>query len=385
MRPFRGAASLCALAVLVAADTTAQAAWNNVFQVSCFRRRCCRAPVATAACCPAPVVVAAAPPCPAPCPCPQPVCTTQYVQRCYYQPVTSYTQRTYYEPVTTYRTSYYYEPVCSYRYSCYYDPCTCAYQQVATPVTSYRLRSQCNAVTSYLQRCQMVPVTSYQLKTYYEPVTTCCTPACTPCCNPAPACPPPAAAVGTVPAVPVAPAAPAAPAPAVPAAPAPGVGEQQQQQQQPVVPSQKPRVGEQATPGGAGLRRYQETQPPPIAGTPGGYRQPQLRTPVAPVTPTPPRVRLDRIAALPGHNLEGRVVSRSGRAPQPGARLLFVSADTAGRQQSMTADAQGRFRATLDSGNWLVYVRDGEGAPVFQEKVGVNNTVTRHVTLMVRR
>lgn len=370
MRPFRGAVSLCALAVLVAADTTVQAAWNNVFQVSCFhRRRCCAPPVA-AACCPAPVVAAASP-CPAPCPCPQPVCTTQYVQRCYYQPVTTYTQRTYYEPVTTYRTSYYYEPVCSYRYSCYYDPCTCSYQQVATPVTSYRLRSQCNAVTSYLQRCQMVPVTSYQLKTYYEPITRCCTP----CCSPAPCCPTAAPAV----AVPAAPGAPGAPA--VPAVPAPGVGEQQQQ----VVPSQKPKVGEQATPP---TGRYPETQQPPYAGTQGGYRQPQLRTPVptTPVSP-PPRIRLDRITALPGHNLEGQVVtgSGSGRIPQAGARLLFVNADTTGRQQMVTADSHGHFRATLDTGSWLVYVRNSDGAPVFQEKVGVSDNITRHVTLMVRR
>ena len=371
MRPFRGAASLCALAILLAADTAAQGAWNNVFQVSCFRhrRRCCPAPVTTAACCPAPVVAAAAPcPAPCPCPCPQPVCTTQYVQRCYYQPVTCYSQRTYYEPVTSYRTSYYWEPVCSYRYSCYYDPCTCSYQQVATPTTSYRLRSQCNAVTSYLQRCQMVPVTSYQLKTYYEPVTSCCTPPANPCCPPAAA----AAAVPTVPAV-----------PAVPTQPVPGVGEQQQQQ---VVPSRKPLVGEDPMPpAGAGLRRYPETSPPPVAGTPGGYRQPLLRTPVpaVPVSP-PPRVRLDRIAALPDHNLEGQVFS-GGQVPQAGARLLFVSADAAGRQQSATADAQGRFRATLDVGNWLVYVRSGNGAPIFQAKVGVNGKVTRHVTLMVRR
>jgi hypothetical protein len=128
--------------------------------------------------------------------------------------------------------------------------------------------------------------------------------------------------------------------------------------------------------------RSQETQPPPVAG----YRQPQLRTPlpVVPASP-PPRVRLDRIAALPGHNLEGQVVLGSGQVPQPGARLLFVSADAAGRQQSVTADSQGRFRATLDSGNWLVYVRNLDGAPVFQEKVGVSEKGTRHVTLMVRR
>src|SRR4051794_34410033 len=108
MRPFRGAAPLCALAVLAAADTTARAAWNNVFQVSCFHKRrvavaqfapCCPAPVAAVPTVPAGVVAAPACPEPAcPCPCPQPVCTTQYVQRCYYQPVTTYQQKTYYEP-----------------------------------------------------------------------------------------------------------------------------------------------------------------------------------------------------------------------------------------------------------------------------------------------
>src|SRR5439155_26244 len=72
MRPFRGAA-LVALAVLAAAEVPARAAWNNVFQVSCFHRR----RVATAnfaPCCPTPVVVAApvvAAASPCPCPCPQ--------------------------------------------------------------------------------------------------------------------------------------------------------------------------------------------------------------------------------------------------------------------------------------------------------------------------
>ncbi len=356
MRPFRGAASLLALAVLVAADGPAQAAWNNVFQVSCFHRR--RVAVANyAPCCPTPVVAAA----PA-CPCPQPVCTTQYVQRSYYEPVTTYQQQTYYEPVTTYQTSYYYEAVCSYRYSCYYDPCTCSYQQVAQPVTSYQLRSKCNAVTSYLQRCQMVPVQSYKLSCRLEPVTTCCTPACptAPCCN------------GGTPAV--------GAAPSVPNGGHPGVGEQQQ----PVVPvqplpTQKPIVGEQTNPGGTGFRRFPETSPPPMPGADGSsYRQPR-----PPVSSPPPQVRFDRIASLSNHTLEGQVVDAS-RAPQAGARLLFVSADADGRRQSSTADSEGQFRATLAAGSWLVYVRNREGTPVFQAKVEVNENQPRSVTLVSR-
>src|SRR4051812_44335584 len=121
MRPLRGYVWGCALVALAAGGGPARAAWNNVFQVCCHH---CQSSGYAAA-----PVAAAAPACADPCP--QQTCTTRYVQRCYYQPVTCYRTQTYYEPVTTYRTSYYYEPVCSYRYSCYYDPCTCSYQQVA--------------------------------------------------------------------------------------------------------------------------------------------------------------------------------------------------------------------------------------------------------------
>src|SRR5262245_59959299 len=163
MQSLKGLVWGCALAALAAIANPAHAGWNNVFQV------CCNHCGGTAA----PAVAAYADPgcCPAP---PTTVCTTRYIQRTYYQPVTCYRQSTYYQPVTTYRTSYYYEPVCSYRYSCYYDPCTCRYQTVATPVTSYRLRAQCCPVTTYLQRCCLTPVTTYRAACYYEPVTTCC-------------------------------------------------------------------------------------------------------------------------------------------------------------------------------------------------------------------
>jgi hypothetical protein len=140
-----------ALALLVTAAGTSHAAWDNVFRVCCSS--CGGGGFA-------PAVSNASPdPCCNPCP---PTCTTRYVQRCYYQPVTSYCQKTYYEPCTTYQTSYYYEPCTSMHCCCHFDPCTCCWQKVCVPTTSYRLRSQCCPVTSYLQRCCMVPVTSYQ-------------------------------------------------------------------------------------------------------------------------------------------------------------------------------------------------------------------------------
>ena len=117
MRPLKGLGWGCALAVLATCGRPAEAAWNNVFQV------CCNS------CQPAPVVAAfGADPC-----CPQPTtsCTTRYVQRSFYQPVTTYKATTVLQPVTTMQTSYYWESVQSCRYVCAYNPATCRYEQVA--------------------------------------------------------------------------------------------------------------------------------------------------------------------------------------------------------------------------------------------------------------
>src|SRR4051812_25043762 len=74
MRSFRGLIWGCALAALVAGGGTAQAAWNNVFQVCC---NSCRTPAPAA-----PVIAAyGGDACPQPCPQPQTQCTTRYVQR----------------------------------------------------------------------------------------------------------------------------------------------------------------------------------------------------------------------------------------------------------------------------------------------------------------
>src|SRR5262249_27451832 len=116
MQPLKGLVWGCALAALAALAAPAHAGWNNVFQVCCAHCGGTSGPVvagfADPGCCPQP--------CPQPCP--QQICTTRYIQRTYYQPVTTYRMSTYYQPVTSYRTSYFYEPVCSYRYSCYWDP-----------------------------------------------------------------------------------------------------------------------------------------------------------------------------------------------------------------------------------------------------------------------
>lgn len=383
MRPIRGSLWCCALAALAMANGSAGAAWNNVFQVCCHS---CRSSNYVAV--PAPAAAA-----PAPCGgCQQ--CTTRYIQRCYYQPVTTYRQSCYMEPVTTYRTSYYYEPCTSYRYSCYYDPCTCRYQQVAQPVTTYRLRSQCCPVTNYLQRCCLQPVTTYQQMTYYEPQTTCCT---TTIGAPVAALPYGASVVpGAAP--PAVQGAPAAVPPAVQGAPmtaVPGVSggaasvPPAVSGQSNVVPpavqgSSEPPGPEQAMPGATS----NSNRVPRMPGSDGSsYRQPQLQAPIParPVSPAPKSsVRFDRITSTPRHNTEGQVV-RADRQPQAGIKVIFVCADQQGGRQSLTTDGSGRFQTTLGAGNWLIYTQDANGRLVYQHKMHVvTNTPTTPITLVSR-
>jgi hypothetical protein len=321
-----------ALAALAAASGTAQAAWNNVFQVCC--NHCGSAP--------APVVAAyGCDPCPQPCP-PPVTCTTRYVQRSCYTPVTTYRTSYYYTPVTTYRTSYYYEPVCSYRYSCYYDPCTCRYQSVAVPTTSYRLRSQCCPVTSYLQRTCVTPVTSYQQSFYYEPVTTCCT---------------------TTPGAPVA--APPAGATVTPATPS------------------APSAAESREPLPAGPPAGTESRE---SGYPKADRSPAMPPAGGASRPAPPRtpvIRLDRIASRGQSNLEGRVL-HGDRSPHGGAKVLLVSADAKSNQQTVTADRDGAFRARVEAGGWLVYTHDERGRPVFSRRVEVPSDRSLSLTITQR-
>jgi hypothetical protein len=346
MRPISGLGSVCALVLLGTAADSARAAWCNVFQVCCH------------SCGSAPAVSAYTPdPCCNPCP---PVCTTRYVQRCYYQPVTCYQTRKYCEPVTTYRTSYYWEPVTSYRYSCYYDPCTCRYQQVACPQTCYRLRSQCCPVQSWVERCCQVPVTTYRQCSYWEPVTTCCQPAC-----PSPCGYPGAATPGVTDTG-------AAGQPVTP-----GVSEPGSNQQLPGVKEYR----------GSYSPLYDRTSPtpqPPISGN-GTYRQlrPSISAPAKPASPEPPAVHPERVTSASMARVEGIVVRRDN-VPEPGARVLFVSMTRKGPQETVTADTDGQFRARLASGGWLVYLHGQDGKPVFHSKLEVRDNETRQMTLQNR-
>jgi hypothetical protein len=343
MKPCRGLLGLGALALVAATATQADAAWNNVFQVTCHRPR-----VAGYV---APVLTNSAPGC---CdPCAPPVCTTQYVQRCYYQPVTVMQTKTYYEPVTTYRTSYYYEPVCSYRYSCYYDPCTCSYQQVAQPVTSYQLRSRCCPVQSWVQRCCSVPVTVLQKSCCWEPQTTCSS--CSPCSTGA---------------VPVQPMQPVMPAPANP----PKVTQDYYQPggtlRPPVIENPQP-LNPQFK------QQFYPPNPEPPLG-PGGtsHKQPVPNA-------VPPTVKIDRIVSVTDAGVLGQVVSASN-APRAGAQVVFVNASQQGQLETVTANAAGQFQVALAPGGYLVYVHDAQGQPVYHSRIDVDGKQPTVVKLTSR-
>jgi hypothetical protein len=330
---------LCALGLWTADSLEAQAAWNNVFQPTlfgCFRRQTTNyyaAPVVAQA---SPVVVAQAAPACSTCQ-PQQQCTTNYTQRCYYQPVTTYENRTFYEPVTTMQTSYYYEPVTSYRYSCYYDPCTCSYQQVATPSTSYQLRAQSSPVQSWVQRCAQVPVTTYRQSCYLEPKTTCCQ-----------------TTVGAM--IPVA-AQPQTPVVAQ-AAPLQTAPPPQLQQTTPPPPSfpqapSGPSFHSETTQNGTA-----PSGPNIGGGTQNLYgpNQPQSWRPQNGQPQPQPQIRLEAISQAPGAGLvQGQVAGLSGA----GSTILFVRGQ---ERQSTGSDANGNFRANLAPGQWYVYVLTSKGA-----------------------
>jgi hypothetical protein len=346
MTPFRKLASAAVLAALVAGAGTANAGWSNVFQLccdSCKSSTSAYGPVAA---------VPVSDPTP---------CTTRYIQRSYYQPVTTYRTSYYMEPVTSYRTSYFYEPVTSYRVSSYYDPNICGYAQVTTPVVSYRLRSQTCPVQSYVQKAVVQPVQSYQLSYYFEPQTTCCQ---TTIGAPIAAIPAPGAV-----AVPLAPAPQGAPAAQGP----PTVNDQRQPQL-----GMPPGVTEErGAPQSNESQRYPappSSQPMPKASDSSSFR---------PTVPAPPAVRLDRIVSATSPSLQGSVVGQDSR-PIPNVQLLFIQADQLNNRETAKADAAGKFEVPLSAGSWLVYTQTPDGKTEFRRKIEVRADERTEVQLVSR-
>jgi hypothetical protein len=351
MKTSRVALGVCALALLAATPSPAEAAWNNVFQVCCHRRP------TTSSYYVAQYPVAAASPC-----CPQPQPCTSYVQRCFFQPVTTYQTQSYYEPVTTYQTSYFYEPVTSYRVSCYVDPCTGCSRQVTTPVTSYLLRSKCCPVQSWVQRCASVPVTTYQRSCYWEQVNPCCPPASAAVAPIAvPSVPPPPAVGGNG----VSPSPPPAQTPPPPMVDGQSSGPYTPQNGSPVFD-----------------RSFQApAQPMPQGSQRPSWNPSGSGTPSQTVTPP---IKLDRIVVGPGDAMVEGTLIRTDNAPRAGVPVTFISVDRYGVQQSVTTSNLGRFRVALDQGSWYIYLTGEDGRPTYHSQIEITGSRTGQLTLLSR-
>jgi hypothetical protein len=355
-----------AVAVWAVLALPASAGWDNVFQPTLFERwhqpsstsayyvapvvvQYQAAPVVVAQYQP-PLVVAQSAPCTTCQSPPQQQCSTSYVQRSYYQPVTVMENRTVQEAVTTMRTSYYYEPVTSYRYSMYVDPCSGCAQQVATPTVEYQLKAQSSPVQTWVSRCVQVPVTVTQKVDYWQPQTTCCqtTQGAPIYTNPAQTPQPPLIQ-------------------AVPSAPQ----------------SQAPSIRSESTaPKGTMIEQYY----PPLEKIPAGGTsfQPSLGVPVpvtAPQTPAPP-IKFNQITVNPNSVVEGQVV-RSDNTPKGNAKVLFVNASS-GKREAITTNSGGRFQLELPAGSWHVYLYGNDGLAVHHSRIDVNGAQSRQVSLVSR-
>jgi len=392
MKIWRGATWAIALAVVGLSGASANASWCNAFEVCWHRNQNTTAryyappasvayyaaPAATSyyvapavSYYQAPAAASCAPSC-APSCTPCQTCQTNYVQRSYYQPVTEYQSQSYYEKVTSYSTSYYYEPVTSYSYSSYYDACSCSYQQVAQPTVSYSLRAQSCPVDNWVQRCQKVPVTTYKMAYYYEPVTTCSS-------SPVVAAPAPCSTCNNTP---------AAQAPAANLTPQPSYYPPNDANWQ------KPPAGVSESTRTPGNLPYDRSYPPPGEKMPnasGSSYQPNRqgnapgqRIQTAPAQSPAPSVHLDRFVSAPRNNVGGQVVLPNWR-PATATRLIFINAERQEGRKEVATDNTGRFEAQLTRGNWLVYIEDAQGKPVFSQEINVRNNDHNDLLRLVSR
>jgi len=127
-------------------------------------------------------------------------------------------------------------------------------------------------------------------------------------------------------------------------------------------------------------QNLQFRQLPPGGQTPGGQAPgTPIKSPAAPA----PGVKLERIALADEPGVQGQVVS-DARAPKAGVKLTFVSANNQAADQTVTADAAGRFDVQLPAGQWLVYVRTADGQQVYHSRIEVGGKQTSPFVLVSR-
>jgi hypothetical protein len=314
-----------ALFAFAVTELPAQAAWNNVFQPTCFGRLNRSTSNYYCQSC-APVVAHYAPlpvcnTCQAP---PPPQCATTTVMRPYVESVVNYESRYEDVPVTTYQKSYYQEAVTTMHTSLYPDPCNCGgYVARSAPVTTWQLKEQLCPVQSWVKRCTQVPVTSYRIAYKAEQQTTCSAPAPScPTCTPAP----------------------------------------------PSTPSNS----------------YSSPPPPTVEPRPGPVG-PNVPSSYYPMTTNQTKASSGwqpavSPAAPAADVVQGQVV-RNDRTPTPQTQVLFVNAANGARHSATTNDA-GRFSLALGAGQYHVFFANGSGSAAYHSQINVESRHANTINLI---
>jgi hypothetical protein len=99
--------------------------------------------------------------------------------------------------------------------------------------------------------------------------------------------------------------------------------------------------------------------------------------------PAPAPVKKDRIAMIDGSMINGQVVSDTN-APRGGIQLTFVSANRQAPEQTVTANAAGRFEVELGRGTWLIYVNSGNGQQSYHSQMDVAANQKAPIVLVSR-
>jgi hypothetical protein len=326
-----------ALLAMLGGGSTAQAGWDNVFQVACWD---CRSKPRTSNFAPAPAPVTS-----------QRIVTPE--QRCYYEPVTVMKPERYTEEVPVQVKSYYWDPVTTYSYSTYYDDCSGKCQKVQVPRTSYVRKEQCNTVMKYVERVRMVPVEvqrkvceTRQVVTYYGPITK--TYECDSC--------------------ELAPSTSASPRVDVMPGHSPNVS-----------PLNPDTIAPQQMPG-ASKNSFQRSFP--------GSSKPSTTT-TKPETrnssPPPASIKVNAQTTSTSPMLvRGEVVANDRFTPRPGTKVVFMNAANHDQREYVTADTFGNFDTKLTPGDWYVYLGLGEGKAQFYKKVTITPTESPEYRLVSR-
>ena len=242
---------------------------------------------------------------------------TEYERHCEYEPITVMKPEVYQQPVQVQERRSYYEPSTTYTTRSYYNPETCRTESYQEPRTCMVRKEECNTVTKYIERTRMVPVQTQRKVCYTTPKTTITqygpptkSYECDNCELPQSQSPP---------RVNVSPGAP--PNPNIPATP--------------------------------GIGGDPMSQPKPMPSNQSNYRGPFTTQTVS------------RTAGV-----QGEVVTADGQTPMPNAEIVFLASDLKTRVVAK-ADAYGQFDAKVPTGDWHVYLSNGQGKADLYQTVKV--------------